>query len=444
MVGSSSGAFIAAFAACGVPPRAALHLAHSLLLEHRILTRPTGLLGVWGGLVREWLQRLLPEDAAVRCNAARVRVVVTEWPGLAVRSVGAFTSKEDLIEVLCASSHIPWFMDLRFSAPCRGMRVLDGSTRYLLHDWPAALVPSAPLDYSGARSRAGPAAAAAQGSGAGGGAAAAERVESAGTAAGDGGQAVEAGAGSSRVKGPGAVHTGRCGGGLPYSASMPLVRAEALGGAEARMGRGAAKGHRLSSPGAAAAAASESPFQPSSLSSPVGAGASPTAGFTLSPLEDGGRAQGAEAGILEVAAVAAAAASAVTSPSGPAPSPRPAYAWDRLAPLKAPRRASSTSFPSTPSSPGTPSPRAAASSPTAPSAPTATSAPSAPSPTKPSACAWDRPVLMLDPRADAALRARWGLASCLQALSLGGALAMMDVGAAFAEALHGSGALQGL
>ncbi|KAG2432675.1 hypothetical protein HYH02_006660 [Chlamydomonas schloesseri] len=202
VVGSSSGGFIAAFAACGVRPHAALRAAHRLLLEHRVMARPLGLAGLWGGLVRTWLHELLPVDAAERCNGGsgssvaadgvggvgssipgaespphassaggsqgggglvgsaaggssssssshmsgsgwgasgssstpsgaarvRVRVVVTTWPCLHVRSLGNFRNKHDLIEVLAASAHIPYFMDWRPTAPCRGGRVLDGST----------------------------------------------------------------------------------------------------------------------------------------------------------------------------------------------------------------------------------------------------------------------------------------------------------------------------
>ena len=41
------------------------------------LQRPLGLAGVWGALVRAWLDGLLPEDAHLRC-AGRVKLVVTE------------------------------------------------------------------------------------------------------------------------------------------------------------------------------------------------------------------------------------------------------------------------------------------------------------------------------------------------------------------------------
>jgi hypothetical protein len=47
-------------------PQDSLDLAHQLCIQHGIFDRPLGLLGVWGGIVRQWLDMLLPEDAAVR------------------------------------------------------------------------------------------------------------------------------------------------------------------------------------------------------------------------------------------------------------------------------------------------------------------------------------------------------------------------------------------
>ena len=60
-----------------VQPEAALAAAHQLALEYGIWQRPLGLAGVWGGLVRAWLDELLPDDAHVQCSG-RVKLVVTE------------------------------------------------------------------------------------------------------------------------------------------------------------------------------------------------------------------------------------------------------------------------------------------------------------------------------------------------------------------------------
>ena len=44
-----------------------------------------GLAGVWGGIIRQWLEELLPADAAERCNGCvggrRMSVRVVVWLG---------------------------------------------------------------------------------------------------------------------------------------------------------------------------------------------------------------------------------------------------------------------------------------------------------------------------------------------------------------------------
>lgn len=54
--------------------------------------------------VFQWLDELLPEDAAERCRG-RVRLVVTEVPSLRLRYLEDFESKEDLIDA-CSEWHV--------------------------------------------------------------------------------------------------------------------------------------------------------------------------------------------------------------------------------------------------------------------------------------------------------------------------------------------------
>ncbi len=75
------GALIAVLAACNVSAQRALDLAHELCQRHGVFRRPLGLAGVWGGLVRTWLQELLPLHAAQLCSG-RAALVVTELRGL--------------------------------------------------------------------------------------------------------------------------------------------------------------------------------------------------------------------------------------------------------------------------------------------------------------------------------------------------------------------------
>jgi hypothetical protein len=108
--GASAGACSAVLAACGVPAadvsRVALELSH----HARVFERPLGLAGVWGGLVREWLDQLLPPDAHARCDG-RVHISVLEVLPWRRRLVRDFSSRQSLIDTVMASAHVPWFMD---------------------------------------------------------------------------------------------------------------------------------------------------------------------------------------------------------------------------------------------------------------------------------------------------------------------------------------------
>ncbi|CAM9283873.1 unnamed protein product [Phaeothamnion confervicola] len=148
--------------------------------EAGVFRRPLGLAGVWGGLVRRWLDDLLPPDADAACRgrvhlillrlAAAPPVVMMEaataaggaaaaageeagesadsaasagpagsaagltLPRLALRRprrvvVADFASRYEVIEACMASVHVPFFMDGRFAARFRGRRCLDGSFR---------------------------------------------------------------------------------------------------------------------------------------------------------------------------------------------------------------------------------------------------------------------------------------------------------------------------
>lgn len=128
--GASGGALAATFTACKVDPFKAYRVAHRLSEEHQIFDRPFGVAGIWGKIIRTWLDELLPEDAAETCRD-RVSIVVTTLPKLQLIAISDFKSKEDLININMASSHIPFFLDGKFSNRVRGLECIDGS----LHDF---------------------------------------------------------------------------------------------------------------------------------------------------------------------------------------------------------------------------------------------------------------------------------------------------------------------
>lgn len=132
--GSSAGALCAVLAVCGVCPKDAVKVANSLADSAGVYERPLGLAGVWGSLIREWLDTLLPQDAAERCSSS-VSIHITLWrgwrKGVGIERVSHFKDRDALIDSLMASVHIPWFLDGRMWAPLllRGenKRGMDGS-----------------------------------------------------------------------------------------------------------------------------------------------------------------------------------------------------------------------------------------------------------------------------------------------------------------------------
>lgn len=126
-VGASAGALVAALLCCGVEPKDALKAAHRLASEAGVFERPLGLAGIWGELIRNWLRELLPADAADRCTRTKIKIVVTQSPRLRLRYIDTFEDKEDLIDALMASVHIPFFLDGRPLFTYKGGQYLDGS-----------------------------------------------------------------------------------------------------------------------------------------------------------------------------------------------------------------------------------------------------------------------------------------------------------------------------
>lgn len=81
MAGASSGALVAVLAACDVDPELIFEEAYKLAVDNDIWNRKFGLLGIWGGLIREWLDRLLPDNAHELCSQ-RLHVIIGKAPKL--------------------------------------------------------------------------------------------------------------------------------------------------------------------------------------------------------------------------------------------------------------------------------------------------------------------------------------------------------------------------
>jgi len=128
LVGASAGALAIVLAACDVDFRHATRVAYRLAEENNLYERRLALVGIWGRLVREWLEELLPEDAHERCSGwTEVCILEVFPPPFHRRAVSRFESKADLIECLLASAHIPVLLDYKPCASYKGKLCIDGS-----------------------------------------------------------------------------------------------------------------------------------------------------------------------------------------------------------------------------------------------------------------------------------------------------------------------------
>ncbi|KAL6747360.1 hypothetical protein V8C86DRAFT_2911570 [Haematococcus lacustris] len=132
MLGSSSGALVTALAKGGACMDAAAHRGIQLLKEFDVTSRPFGLLGILGRLTRQWMEDVLPDRAAERCSGGGATLLVTTLPLLRTRHITDFHCRDDLMEVVMASSHIPVVVDWRMFVSCRWRPVVDGGLWWLL------------------------------------------------------------------------------------------------------------------------------------------------------------------------------------------------------------------------------------------------------------------------------------------------------------------------
>ncbi|KAL6176451.1 hypothetical protein ACLB2K_053084 [Fragaria x ananassa] len=122
LAGSSAGAIVCAVIASGASMEEALQ-ATKILAED---CRNRGTAFRLGAVLRDVLEKFLPEDAHIRSNG-RVRVAVTQllWRPRGLL-VDQFDSKEDLINAVFTSSFIPGYLAPRPATMFRNRLCIDG------------------------------------------------------------------------------------------------------------------------------------------------------------------------------------------------------------------------------------------------------------------------------------------------------------------------------
>lgn len=122
LAGSSAGAIVCAVVASGASMQEALDATKILAQDCRLKGTAFRL----GAVLREILEKFLPDDAHIRCNG-RVRVAVTQilWRPRGLL-VDQFDSKEDLINAVITSSFIPGYLAPRPATVFRNKLCIDG------------------------------------------------------------------------------------------------------------------------------------------------------------------------------------------------------------------------------------------------------------------------------------------------------------------------------
>jgi hypothetical protein len=102
--GASAGALTATLATAEVDFYEATDLALKLAADAGVWDRSKGLQGIWGPMIEEWLDTLLP--ASIDGIEGRLSLLVTPIPSFGKTKISSFLDKKDLIECNMASIHL--------------------------------------------------------------------------------------------------------------------------------------------------------------------------------------------------------------------------------------------------------------------------------------------------------------------------------------------------
>uniref|UniRef100_A0A7S3K2A7 PNPLA domain-containing protein n=1 Tax=Aureoumbra lagunensis TaxID=44058 RepID=A0A7S3K2A7_9STRA len=128
IAGASAGALAAVCAKSNVKCDEARKLAIELSDAAGIWERGRfGLSGIWGQMIRKWLEELLPSNAAELNRETRLFLLARRRFGYQRILATDFLSKNDVIDAALASAHVPFFLDGKAEAKWRQYSCLDGS-----------------------------------------------------------------------------------------------------------------------------------------------------------------------------------------------------------------------------------------------------------------------------------------------------------------------------
>lgn len=126
LCGASAGALTATLTTFDVDFYKATDLALSLAEDAGVWKRAGGLQGIWGPMIFEWLDILLPNKTLIT-EGGRLTLLVTPIPSFGKKQISSFIDRRDLIQCNMASVHLPWFLDGKLTSDFRTSPHIDGS-----------------------------------------------------------------------------------------------------------------------------------------------------------------------------------------------------------------------------------------------------------------------------------------------------------------------------
>ena len=131
MIGSLTAAFLLSNADLKYATTKALELAET----SKLYDRKSGLAGIWGRLLKEWLEAVIPDTVSkedFKTFQVALTPALTSFKLKSFKLVSGFENKADVIEACLASCHVPLFLNGRAFTEYKGEQVVDGSFWYFV------------------------------------------------------------------------------------------------------------------------------------------------------------------------------------------------------------------------------------------------------------------------------------------------------------------------
>jgi hypothetical protein len=128
--GASAGSVSAAFLLLECDVEKAPKLAIDIAERYDVFSRKTGLAGVCRELMKTWLDELIPNEVKME-HLNNLYVAATNSRGQS-ELLTSFDDRDDLIDGLLTSCHVPFFLDGKAMTTYRGKKYFDGAFWYFV------------------------------------------------------------------------------------------------------------------------------------------------------------------------------------------------------------------------------------------------------------------------------------------------------------------------